>query len=27
MCEKCNELDEKIAHYRGLQNSITDELH
>jgi hypothetical protein len=26
MCDKCEELDEKIAHYRRLQNSITDEL-
>ena len=26
MCDKCEDLDEKIAHYRRLQNSITDEL-
>jgi hypothetical protein len=25
MCEKCNELDQKIEHYRGLSQSITDQ--
>jgi len=26
MCDKCKELDEKIAHYRRLETYITDEL-
>lgn len=26
MCDKCDALDEKIARYRRLQNSISDEL-
>jgi hypothetical protein len=26
MCEKCVEIDEKIAHYRRLAASITDQL-
>jgi len=25
MCEKCKELDEKIAHYRKMAAQITDE--
>ena len=26
MCDKCNELDKKIAHYAKLSASITDQL-
>lgn len=26
MCDKCNELDKKIAHYSKLSASITDQL-
>jgi hypothetical protein len=25
MCEKCIEIDDKIDHYRGLANGITDQ--
>jgi hypothetical protein len=25
MCEKCEELDKKISHYRKLASSLTDE--